>query len=491
MDSFVQIYRDIDDLFEDEDDDDQSSNDSVTQMKDTAGEKPAKSSSPSSAAIETTNDETDEDEDDQTMEAELETIFESICDDNKLLSKSELRSWNEVARLREDGLLGEDEFDDLWTKTKKNPGSQDQIDVDGFLSFNVALDSLFEFDDDEEDDDLEDETATDSASESDLKGELDKENNSLDKEEPSTVSMVEGEGLSARALYAELANARGMVGREDLMRWSELREMLEEGDLLESELEEIFLTAAEGENELRESRFEYFMKAIDDLFEDEDDDDDSAKVPPPSSASIATALKQELMETLDDINDPELLPCGLECSERDQRAILGIVNELEAQKTNMIREQSGMIGMEDLAGTWELIYSSSSAMRFNKGLSGLGGSFPNGKFGGLKQVLKASKFMADAEYIERIDVNPSSASFDVQVTGDWELGKSVSLFTGEPSLVMTIVPDRVVYGPTSTRADHWKSLGPLNMLDVTYLDEELRIMRGNTAVDTVFIFRRI
>jgi hypothetical protein len=148
------------------------------------------------------------------------------------------------------------------------------------------------------------------------------------------------------------------------------------------------------------------------------------------------------------------------------------------------------VDVTELNGSWDLLYSSSSAMRFNKGLSGLGGSFPNGKFGGLKQVLTSTKFVSDVRYVERIEVTPSAASFDVTVTGDWELRRSVSLFTGEPSLVMTVQPDRVTYGLTNMKADHWKSLGPMNMLDVTYLDDDFRVMRGNTAVDTVFIFRR-
>lgn len=99
--------------------------------------------------------------------------------------------------------------------------------------------------------------------------------------------------------------------------------------------------------------------------------------------------------------------------------------------------------------------------------------------------------MSDVEYVERIEVTPSTASFDVIVSGDWDLSQSVSLFTGAPSTVMTVEPARVMYGPTSTRADHWKSLGPMNMLDVTYLDKDLRIMRGNTATDAIFVFRRV
>lgn len=126
----------------------------------------------------------------------------------------------------------------------------------------------------------------------------------------------------------------------------------------------------------------------------------------------------------------------------------------------------------------------------SKGLSGIGGSFPNGRFGGLKQKLSASKYMTDVEYIEHIAVKPDTASFDVKINGIWELRTSVSIFTGEPSIVLTVVPGTVNYGPTSTRADHWKSLGPTNMLDVTYLDEDIRVMRGNTASDAIFVFRR-
>jgi hypothetical protein len=205
----------------------------------------------------------------------------------------------------------------------------------------------------------------------------------------------------------------------------------------------------------------------------------------------STILKQELVDAISDLLSPDLLPCGLEALDSEQKMILELVNNLEKAPTNLVRIKQGAIEPKDLVGSWELLYSSSSAMKFNKGLSGLGGSFPNGKFGGLKQTLQSTNVLSDVEYIERIEVkSPANASFDVKVTGSWDLRSSVSLFTGEPSIVMTVEPDRVSYGPTSTRADHWKSLGPMNMLDITYLDSDLRIMRGNTAIESIFIFQR-
>jgi hypothetical protein len=128
-------------------------------------------------------------------------------------------------------------------------------------------------------------------------------------------------------------------------------------------------------------------------------------------------------------------------------------------------------------------------MKFNKGLSGLGSTL--GKFHGLVQNLRASKYLSDVEYVERIQTTAEAASFDVTITGDWKLKRSVSLLTGDPTIQLVVEPDRVNYGPTSTRADHWKSVRSMNLLDVTYLDDDLRIMRGNTSTETIFIFQRI
>ena len=156
VDSFVQIYRDIDDMFEDEDDDNDKP--SAAAEKENSSNPTASASSSSSATATATvatrsdtstvttrtvsaaatpaatmkPDEDEVDEDDETMEAELESIFESLCDKNKLISKDTVKAWDEVSKLMEDGLLGDEEFEDLWRKTKKSPGSKDQIDVDGF-----------------------------------------------------------------------------------------------------------------------------------------------------------------------------------------------------------------------------------------------------------------------------------------------------------------------------------------------------------------------
>lgn len=473
VDSFIQVYRDIDDLFEEDDDD----------RKEPATTTPVSASTSECAPSSEKSEEAEkiDEEPDETLEHELEDIFATICDKSGLISKERLRSWDEIQKLLEDGLLGDDEFEDIWDQTPKSPGSPDQLDVDGFLSFNVALDDLFELGDDNESPETEEEapdTVTDVVTPAPA---------------PISVKMVMGDDLPPDVLFASLANKNARVGKPELKRWGELQEMLDDGDISPVELQGIFerIPKADGTtDQLDEKGFNLFYEAVDALFDYEETDDDSIPAPAPGNEG-SSMWRMELLSLLGRINnDPDRLPCGLECTELEERQVLKLVTELEKQATNIIRQKQGNIETVDLAGKWELLYASSSAMKFNKGLSGLGGSFPNGRFAGLVQNLRATKFVTDVEYLERIEVNPSSASFDVKVTGNWDLRSSVSLFTGEPSLVLIVEPEKVTYGPTSTRADHWKSLGPLNMLDVTYLDEDVRIMRGNTATDSIFVFRR-
>jgi hypothetical protein len=395
-------------------------------------------------------------------------MFRQIANTNGLVSKQALLEWEEISKLLSDGLLSRDEFDEIWRKTPKT--NDELINVEGFQSFNTALDDLFDF---EENDDI--------AVESPL------------SESATTREMVDGSDLPPAVLFAALANEDYLVGMEELKRWSELQEMLEDESLLPLELESIYdnVPKAQGVDLLDEAGFVALYNEIDSLFEEVDDDEDEEKQPS-AEPSLANEAKVQLLALMDQINsDGDRLPCGLESTEREEKVVMDIVNQLEQAPSNVVTQKKGNIQLTDMAGSWELLYSSSSAMKFNKGLSGLGGSVPNGKFAGLVQNLQASKYMTDVEYIERIEVNPSSASFDVIVSGDWDLSQSVSLFTGKPSTIMTVEPARVMYGPTSTRADHWKSLGPMNMLDLTYLDDDLRVMRGNTSTDTIFVFRRV
>ena len=448
--SFVKIYNDVDDLFEDDGDDEEEEEDVETPVAET---------------------------DDNKLDEELSKAYKSVCDENGLVSKDSMMKWEEIESLFEEGLLGEDEFEELWDNAVDS--EKGSLDAGGFLKFNNGLDDLFVLDDDGEDDD-----------------------DDVEPREPAATAaapramVAEGDNPPG-VLFSQLADQDYLVGMKELKLWTELKELLDDGELEESELQEIFDKVATS-GKLDEESFLQLYDDIEALFEeindDEDDPEETAAAAPQQqqqSPQMSSRVKDDLLAFVNIIIEEDEDLCGFGAEEADQEQIMNIVKVLEQQPSNKILQKEGNIERMDLTGKWQLMYTSSSAMKFNQGLSGIGGSFPNGKFGGFTQELKATKFLSDFEYKERVDVNPASASFDVTVNGVWDLRKSVSLFTGQPTVILNVEPDRVKYGVTSTRADHWKSLGPTNRLDLSYLDDDLRVMRGCTSSDTIFIFTKI
>ena len=101
------------------------------------------------------------------------------------------------------------------------------------------------------------------------------------------------------------------------------------------------------------------------------------------------------------------------------RRVAEAVAELEKEShSNQVSSRGTELTPEDMAGDWGLLYTSSAMMKLNKGLSGLGSSFPNGKFNGLTQKLKAMKYLSDVEYLERIRTSKHLLTLPLQATGN-------------------------------------------------------------------------
>ena len=482
VDGFVRAYGDIDGMFEADDDDDD--------MDEGGGEGRAAAVVPDD----------DEDDDDDEMRGIFATLLAEEGGGVDAIPPSRLRMWDEVSSLIEDGALGEDEFEALWDGALSGGGVANGgtgggiMDYGGFVRFNIALDGLFEFEDDDASDDVDadDDEAADRGED--------------DVAQAKTVSlpMITEEDLPPGVLFAQLANENYLVGKAEMQRWGELSDMLRGGELTEDELDALFDAAGKAPGTvdmLDEDGFCAFYDGFDNLFEVDDgvvvvveeEEEEGGDV---GANSDEKELKEELFELLGDIakasaEDGRLL-CGLDSTELEQERVLEVVNELEREPYNLVVSSGSSGGSgaskDDLMGLWDLIYSSSSTMKYNEGLSGLAGGLT--RFGGLQQSLMATKYLSDVEYTEQVINKLGGKSFEVKVTGDWDLRTEVSLFTGKPSNVLSVTPDKVSYGPRSDKADHWKSLGPMNLLVLSYLDEDTRIMRGNTSTDTLFIWRR-
>lgn len=468
VDSFIQIYRDIDDLFEDD------SNSSTSEGGD-------------GIAIAATSSESD-----NIMGEDVTQMFAALTKgSDNTVSLSQLRHWDEIASLIEEGMLGEDEFLTLWETALNAKGEDGILNLQGFVRFNNALDELFEIEDElveeysEDDDDINGD---------DVINDDDGENVPAQSSAVMPLPIITEDDLPPGVLFSQLANENHLVGKLELQRWGELNDMLTGGNLTVDELDSIYddVAKAPGTKDLLdEDGFYALYDAIDSLFED-DAADEVVQAQPVSRRE----LKEELLEFIDDIAklsaDEGRQLCGLDCSELEQERVLEIVSEMEREPYNQVGVSSvsgsNTISKDQLVGLWTLLYSSSSTMKYNEGLSGLAGGMT--RFGGLQQLLSATKYLADVEYTEQVNGKLGGKSFEVKIKGDWYLRTEVSLFTGKPSNVLSVIPDRVIYGPRSDKADHWKSLGPMNLLVLSYLDEDLRVMRGNTSTDTLFIWRR-
>ena len=371
---FLAFNKELDSLFEEDDEDDEpeqvdSSTDTVsaTTLDNDTDTPPMPSS----------EDELTEEEE------ELMEEFRTICDESDLAGRDAVRQWNDVVQLVDDNLLSEEEFDSIWADIPKVSSSDGRIDKIGFITFNSALDDLFEF---EEETNGEAAKVPPSVPIPDTEADVPK----TVAETPKQRSMVEAGDLPPGVLFASLVdNDTLLVGKDDLMLWQELNEMLDEGDLLEAELQSMFDANAK-DGKLDEDGFIALYEAIDDLFEDDDDNDTDGQ----DDTQRVSQAKQALLAVVENMNsDEERLPCGLESTPEEETQIMKIVRVLEDDDANQVRQRGGEINQEELNGDWELLYSSSEAMKFNKGLSGLGGSVPNGKFGGLKQTLVANRYV--------------------------------------------------------------------------------------------------
>lgn len=381
LEGFLTVYKDIDNLFE-EDEDGESENSA---------------------------------EEVEGGDSDLKESFEQLAKDGAV-SKSALRQWEEITTLiDEERMLGADEFEELWTNAVSGA---DGMDFKSFVAFNDALDDLFVLEDDEVEaaiEDIEVEEGEISVSEAAA---------------PKPKLIVTETDLPPAVLFSQLADENYLVSKQDILsRWGEMREMLKDGDLTNAEFDELWNGVAKApgtNNQLDEEGFLMLYDKIDELFEDEDEAEAST-----TNASIKNEvgvqepeedLKEELLELIQDLEklaeEEGRQPCGLDCTEREQERVLEVVSELEREPYNRVSAAGGgsnAVPKEDLAGNWDLIYSSSSTMKYNEGLSGLAGGLT--KFGGVQQRLTATKYLSDVEYVEQVIGKLGGQSFEVRITG--------------------------------------------------------------------------
>ncbi len=132
------------------------------------------------------------------------------------------------------------------------------------------------------------------------------------------------------AVFAQITSgSANAVGLDDLARWGELQELLEDGEILNSEVQSFYDAACRGgEQGLDEAGFEAMYDMIDNLFEDDVVDD----VVEEDSAT----KEEELIALLTKINSQaeasaDKLPCGMDCKDEMREAVSDLIEQLRAK----------------------------------------------------------------------------------------------------------------------------------------------------------------
>lgn len=279
--------------------------------------------------------------------------------------------------------MGEDEFEAL-------VGGAGRLDYGGFVRYNRALDGLSEFKDDDENESDDGESYDGNDDDGEVAVDRGGDDDAAQAKMAPPPTIVMGEDLPPGVLFSRLANENYLVERAELRMWGELSDMLKEGELTTSELDTLFDAAGKApgtRDMLDEDGFCTLYGRIDDLFEN----NEVVKEGGVGGNLDERELKEELLELLGDIAkvsaEEGRLLCGLDSTELEQERVLEVVNELEREPYNQVvssRSGGGSgTSKEELIGLWDLIYSSSSTMKYNEGLSGLAGVLT--RFGGLRQ----------------------------------------------------------------------------------------------------------
>lgn len=187
-----------------------------------------------------------------------------------------------------------------------------------------------------------------------------------------------------------------------------------------------------------------------------------------------SALKQRLHTALRGLNRGLSIDPDAETMNDDEEAVEDLVDDLE--HLNNIRVPTRDARM---FGLWELVYTSSSITRYYGGATGLQKYLPEGRVGKIEQYIDAED--GTCEFREVI-------SFEVPLLGKQLEGvataKGMLRATSETRQIWE--PRRVEFYFLKQFADSWKTLRAFQVADTTYLDEGLRITRGQTGSVNVF-----
>lgn len=129
-------------------------------------------------------------------------------------------------------------------------------------------------------------------------------------------------------------------------------------------------------------------------------------------------------------------------------------------------------------GEWELAYTSSPLSRFSGGLTGLQKFLPGGLVGPIRYVADGDD--ATWEFRETLCFELFGREFET----DAVVGGRVRAIS---EVREAWTPEKIKVYFLAFWADTWKTLRAFQIADVTYLDERVKVCRGQTGSSCLFV----
>ncbi|CAE7853553.1 unnamed protein product [Symbiodinium necroappetens] len=319
-------------------------------------------------------------------------------------------------------------------------------------------------------------------------------------------------------LFRQACDEKNLLSFDALKEISEFEDMLEQEDISEEELEEIWEELPKKNGDFIDVlAFRDLLAKVDELFEyveedEEEEPEEQAIMQVEGKGGISKAkkrglqtVKQDLLDAIARLEAQTDKPAGLGSTEEKDGEIVKLAGELE----DVWRDQVGDLNKFDGAkfeGTWELIYSTS--VKFRRWGSVLNGvrEIKNGEFEALVQKFSPgddSKYESFNEYdMEEVFKAPNEDGEQVELCmrgqGSWRLGIQQNVVTGEEDVVLKLEITNVEY---DTLEDTVEYCGDKTLMSpmcrtfsygfLSYMDDEYRVMRTSLTGKSLYIFQRI
>ncbi|OSX79956.1 hypothetical protein BU14_0066s0009 [Porphyra umbilicalis] len=148
----------------------------------------------------------------------------------------------------------------------------------------------------------------------------------------------------------------------------------------------------------------------------------------------------------------------------------------------------------DLVGTWRLRYTTSPAVRYVGGLTGMQGLLPGGGTSVSVDRLIDEPDEPVCRMVEELSWTPPWGNdprpVTVSVVGSLRRGGSGwGGLSGGGVGRLKWAPERLSVGPLRPWGDSWKSLRPWTVMDVSWVGDGVQVARGQTGY--VFVFEKV